>query len=493
LLLANAISLAAVVTRARYAHSVAAHLRQRLLNQALQQPYIFHLQTNSSELFQRIQTDVVKFASGILLPLLSICSASLTISLMVLTITIAEPWAAIAAVIGVAGFYVSVFRFLRPRALQTGEDLRTAQREMTRHIQEVLANIKTIKVFEKTRYFEGLYHSESGRFARLSPLPAIYAQGPKYLMEPIGLGLMVALMITAALSDGMLSSALPTLGVVAMGAYRVLPEAQQAYSFASTMSSTLHVLSRVQRIGDTLSGAAYSVAPERPVSFKEMISFENVAFQYPNTDQPVLQGLNLSIYHHQSVGISGPSGSGKSTFVDLLLGLHSPTEGSILIDGQKLNEASHSSWRSLVAYVPQDVHLFDDSVAANIAIGVAEEDVDTDLLREAARAAQLLKFIDQELPQGFNTVIGERGARLSGGQRQRLGLARALYRRPEVLILDEATSALDIETETMVMDALRQLHGKLTMVVIAHRTDTLKMCDTRLEFPLGLVRAQQAT
>ena len=485
----NMISLAAIVTRARYVQAVATHLRKGLMRDVLAQPYSFFLETNSSELYQRIQVDVQQFSAQILMPLLNAFASALTVGLLLATITTAQPMAALIAIAGVTIFYVTVFWFVRPRARRVGEDVRVHNKRMIRALQEALANVKTVLAFDKARFFAERYADASDQTARLLPRASIYGAFPKFFLEPLGLGGIVALMVAAALSEGALAAALPSLGVLALSAYRLLPETQKLYAQAAGIATYGHVVAKLERRGFAATPAQLAGGPAEPVVFDEQITFDRVSFRYPRAKESVLRDVSTSIPKNATVGVSGPSGSGKSTFVDLLLGLHTPSGGCIRIDGHALDAQRLPGWRALVAYVPQEVHMFDDTVTSNIAFGVPPDEVDQGLLREVAAAAQLLSFIERDLPDGFATLIGERGARLSGGQRQRLGLARALYRRPEVLILDEATSALDSATETMVMDALRQLHGKLTMVVIAHRTDTLKMCDTRLEFPLGVVRA----
>ena len=481
----NMISLAAIVTRARYVQGAATHIRKRLMRDVLAQPYGFFLKTNSSELYQRIQVDVQQFANNILQPLLNVLSSALTVGLLLTTIIVAQPAAALIAVCGVAAFYATVFMFVRPRAKRVGEDVRIHSKKMIRTLQETLANIKTVMAFDKTRFFAARHAAASDDLAARMPWAQVYGAVPKFFIEPLSLGGLVALMVAASLSEGSLAASLPSLGVLALSAYRLLPEAQNLYSQATGITTFGHVVGKIERRGLSLDAPDTARLTAQTATLGVGISFDGVSFRYPSARAHILQDVSVRIPKNTTVGISGPSGSGKSTFVDLLLGLHTPTEGCITIDGQELTSANLSAWRALVAYVPQDVHMFDDTVASNIAFGVAPEDVDEDLLKEVAHAAQLLDLIENDLPRGFDTVIGERGTRLSGGQRQRIGLARALYRRPEVLVLDEATSALDTETETMVMDALRELHGKLTMVVIAHRTETLKMCDVRIEFPLG--------
>jgi ATP-binding cassette subfamily C protein len=202
-----------------------------------------------------------------------------------------------------------------------------------------------------------------------------------------------------------------------------------------------------------------------------------VSFRYPSTSRPALDGLSLTIAKNASLAVVGPTGSGKSTFVDLLLGLYQPTAGEILIDGRPLTPALVPSWQASIGYVPQDIFLIDDTIARNIAFGVPDNEIDDARLREACAMAQLLDFIEAQLPDGLDTNVGERGVRLSGGQRQRIGLARALYHRPSLLILDEATSALDVATEAKLLEALRSLAGKLTMVVAAHRLSAVENCD----------------
>jgi len=231
---------------------------------------------------------------------------------------------------------------------------------------------------------------------------------------------------------------------------------------------------RPEIIGDAL-------APARPLRWSDAIVLREVGFRYPGASRPALDGLSLTIPKNSSVGVIGPTGSGKSTLVDLLLGLYHPTAGEILIDGRPLTPELVPSWQASIGYVPQDIFLIDDTIARNIAFGLPDNEIDPARLREACAIAQLLDFVEAELPDGFDTNVGERGVRLSGGQRQRIGLARALYHRPSLLILDEATSALDMATEAKLLDALRSLAGKLTMVVAAHRLSAVANCDQLID------------
>jgi ABC-type multidrug transport system fused ATPase/permease subunit len=224
-----------------------------------------------------------------------------------------------------------------------------------------------------------------------------------------------------------------------------------------------------------------ALARARPLRWSDAITLREISFRYPGGSRRTLDGISLIIAKNTSLGVIGPTGSGKSTLVDLLLGLYEPTAGDILIDGRPLTRALVPAWQASIGYVPQDIFLIADTIARNIAFGLLDNDIDPARLREACAIAQILDFIETELPNSFDTNAGERGIRLSGGQRQRIGLARALYHRPSLLILDEATSALDVATEAKLLDALRSLTGKLTMVIAAHRFSAVANCDQLID------------
>jgi ABC-type multidrug transport system fused ATPase/permease subunit len=246
--------------------------------------------------------------------------------------------------------------------------------------------------------------------------------------------------------------------------------------------------------GSVLPGTSRDgLIPVMPFHWNDAISLREVSFRYPGGSRPALDGLSLIIPKNSSVGVIGPTGSGKSTLVDLLLGLYQPTAGEILIDGRSLRPELVPAWQASIGYVPQDIFLIDDTIARNVAFGLPDNEIDPARLREACAMAQLIDFVEAELPHGFDTNVGERGVRLSGGQRQRIGLARALYHRPSLLILDEATSALDMATEAKLLDALHSLAGKLTMVVAAHRLSALANCNQLIDLRSGAGVVAEAT
>lgn len=306
---------------------------------------------------------------------------------------------------------------------------------------------------------------------------------------------MVVVLLMAGDTESLIAL-IPKLGVMALAAYRLMPAAQTIYSSMTWISAQKHVVDEVveEFSGITIDDDPLRIRRDKACAEAQMapltgeIKVRNLTYIYPGTERPVFDGLSFVIPANSAFAIVGRTGSGKSTLVDLLLGLHAPGSGEILIDRVSLTKENGASWRRQVGYVPQDIFLLDDTVAANIAFGVPENEIDPALLRDAASRSQILDFIENELPKGFSARVGERGVKLSGGQRQRIGLARALYRRPAVLVLDEATSALDTATESALVAALEELHGQLTMVVIAHRLSTVERCERTLDLDTGRVR-----
>jgi ATP-binding cassette subfamily C protein len=359
-----------------------------------------------------------------------------------------------------------------------------------KNANQFLHGIKTVMVHGKGRYFMNKALEHSAKIGDFQAKIPIYSNGPRYLIEPVAFGSLMAIVVVLAVQGKPFSDILPNLTVMAFAGYRMLPALQLLYGQLITISSYNYTLVHLeQEILDMENRELAQVSegyPVAPLVFDREIRLEHLGFQYPGTSAPTLNDFSLTIRKNESVGIAGPSGSGKSTLVDLILGLHVPQTGRICVDDTPLTLVNMASWRQIIGYVPQDIYLLDDTIAANIAFGVDEAKVDPAALREAAQGAQILEFIERELPQGFQTTVGERGVRLSGGQRQRVGLARALYHRPQILILDEATSALDNQTELAVMETIHRLQGTLTIITIAHRLSTLERCDRVIRLENGL-------
>jgi ATP-binding cassette, subfamily B, bacterial PglK len=489
LLVSNAVNLLAEYARTQYAQNFSHWLRVRLLRRMASQPYTYFLQRNSGDLLKKIMGDVTNYAGGVLLPLLDTVARALTAMLLLATLFLVQPVIAISAAVILGGFYAVTFQLLTRKRREVDENLKIHVAGSYREAHQMLGGIKPVKVHRAEEHFLGRFADHSAIMARMSARTPVFANSARYLVEPIAFsGLVVAVLLLASRGRDF-SDILPNLGVMALAGYRLLPAVQLLYAQLTQVSSMRHA---VDEVYDEFVAAESDKSIRRAIStelvasasrlhWNDAISLCEVSFRYPGASRPALEGLSLVIPKNTSLGVIGPTGSGKSTFVDLLLGLYHATEGEILIDGQPLTSALVPSWQASIGYVPQDIFLIDDTIARNIAFGLPDNEVDPARLREACAVAQLLDFIEEELADRFDTNVGERGIRLSGGQRQRIGLARALYRRPSLLILDEATSALDVATEAKLLQALRSLAGKLTMVVAAHRLSAVANCDQLID------------
>jgi ATP-binding cassette subfamily C protein len=504
LVLASLGSIVSENLRIRYAYGFCHWLRQRVFESYAGQPYAFFLRRNSAELGQRL-SDVQGFIQNVLLPVGEILTRLVLVALLVGAVFVVQPWVALGAVLVFGGFYLLVFLWLRPRTRAVGEGLQRHNVGFSKNTSQFIQGIKTVMVHGKSRHFIDSALEHSSRIGHFQSKIPIYSNGPRYLIEPVAFGGLMSIVVVLALRGKSFSDILPNLSVMAFAAYKLLPTLQLLYVQLVTVASNNYTLTQLEEeIFDiekqtaktagtprngvlTAQRAAPTDQPVCPLSFKREIQLEGITFQYSGATAPILKDFHLAITKNESVGIAGPSGSGKSTLVDLVLGLHVPQTGVISLDGEPLAEGNMTSWRQMIGYVPQEIYLLDDTIASNIAFGVEPGMVDPAALREAAMGAQILDFIEKELPQGLQTNIGERGVRLSGGQRQRIGLARALYHRPQVLILDEATSALDHQTELAVMDTIHRLQGTLTIITIAHRLSTLERCNRIIRLENGKI------
>jgi len=487
LVFASVGSMVSEILRIRYAFGFCHWLRGRLFESYARQPYAFFLRRNSAELYQKLW-DVQAFIQNVLLPMGEILTRLVLVVLLVGAVFFVQPWAALGALILFGGFYLMIFLWLRPRARKIGDGMKVHNVGFGKNTYQFIHGIKTVLVHGKSRYFTSRALEHSAQIVNFQSKIPIYSNGPRYLIEPVAFGGLMAIVVVMALRGQSFADILPNLTVMAFAGYRLLPALQLLYGQLVTVAANSYTLRQLE--AEILQiepprAAAATIPVAAPLKFHQELRLERLNFQYPGTTAPTLKDFSLHITKNESVGIAGPSGSGKSTLVDLILGLHTPQSGQIRVDDVSLTENNLAAWRQIIGYVPQDIYLLDGTIAANIAFGVEPAAVDATALREAAQGAQILEFIEKELPSGSQTIVGERGVRLSGGQRQRIGLARALYHRPQVLILDEATSALDHQTELAVMETIHRLQGTLTIITIAHRLSTLERCDRIIRLEKG--------
>jgi ATP-binding cassette, subfamily B, bacterial PglK len=487
LLVSNTVNLLAEYARTRYSASFAHWLRVRLLRQMASQPYAYFLHRNSADLLRKVMGEVGNYTGGVLLPLLDSMARALTAALLLATLFLVQPVIAVSATLAFSAFYLTIFRLLARKRQEISEGLRTAFAGSFRDAQQMLGGIKPIKVHRAEEHFLGRFASQSAIVSQMSARVPIVSNITRYLVEPLAFGGLVLTVVVLAIRGRDFSDILPNLGVMAVAGYRLLPALQLLYGQVTQLATMRYSLDEVfeefvaAERDEKPGNVEISLAKPRPIEWHDTITLDDVSFVYPGTDRRILDRFSIAIRKNTSIGFVGPTGSGKSTLIDLLLGLHRPTSGRVLIDGKPLTLELVPSWQATSGYVPQEIFLIDDTIARNIALGVPDNEIDNTRLREVCAMAQILDFIELELRDGFQTTVGERGVRLSGGERQRLGLARALYHRPSLVLLDEATSGLDIATEAKLLEALRALAGKLTIVMVAHRLSALANCDKLID------------
>jgi ABC-type multidrug transport system fused ATPase/permease subunit len=358
-------------------------------------------------------------------------------------------------------------------------------------ISEAFGAIKEIKVGGLEKIYVKLFSESAQTFARTQTFSEVIGKLPRYILEAIALGGILLIILYLMNQTAHFNNPLPIVSLYVFAVLRLMPALQQIYVCFSQLAIITPTLDKLY---DNLKNLKFfNENQDQDIVFlNKKITLKNVYYNYPNSERTALKDINLSINVKSTVGLIGATGSGKTTTVDIILGLLEPEKGSLEVDGKIITKQNVRYWQRSIGYVPQNIYLSDDTVAANIAFGVGLKDINVnqDMVEKAAKIANLHKFIIDELPKQYQTTIGERGVRLSGGQRQRIGIARALYHNPQVLILDEATSALDNETEQAVMDAVNNLSKNITIIIIAHRLSTVKNCDFIFKLEKGQVIAR---
>ncbi len=480
--LAKALFLGFLARRqSRFVYAVQAQLSQRLFGIYLRQPWAFHLQRNSAQLIRNLVNEVNLFAFNGLQAGLTLLSECLVLACVGTLLLVVEPLGTLTLLAVLAGASWGFHRLTRAHIARAGLARQHHEGLRLQHLQQGLACVRELKLLGRESEFlqRCRVHTTQGakagqRLAMLQQLPRLWLE----LLAVIGLALLV---ISMAAQDRAADAMLPTLGLFAAAAFRLLPSVQrlitskQALNFNWPAIEVLHA--------EFALGAGEPPAPQTPPApLRTSLELDRVSFSYPGASTAALEDLSLVVRRGECVAIVGASGAGKSTLVHILLGLLAPGSGELRVDGQDTRHAMRN-WQDQIGYVPQSVCLIDDTVTRNVALGLPDERIDPAAVWRALRAAQLEDFV-RSLPQGLETLLGERGIRLSGGQCQRIGLARALYHDPGVLILDEPTSSLDSATERELMQAVREQRTR-TIVVVAHRTSTVERCDRRYTLEHG--------
>ena len=476
LAISNAVSAGTLWATVRFAWGTHHRLGLRMLKGYLAQPYAFFVQRNSARLSKNILSEVQVTTERVLQPAMTFAARSLVTLAIVGLLIAVDPMLALLATVVLGGAYGIIYLVVRKKQERLGRERVRANQERFKVLGEAFGGIKDVKVLQREAAFVARFAPASWKYSRASASNVAISVIPKYLLETIAFGGILLIVVLYLQAGSGLSRILPTISLYALAGYRLLPALQQLFQAAALIRFNRPALDDLLEDLQTFAPAAEEADATEPLPLLREIRIEGLTFQYPGAARPALDGISLTIPRNASVGLVGASGSGKTTLVDLLLGLYGAESGQILVDDVPLDAETIPAWRRQVGYVPQHIFLCDDTIANNIAFGMPTREVDPARVERAARIAHLHGFI-QTLPAGYETVVGERGVRLSGGQRQRIGIARALYHDPEVLVMDEATNSLDGATEESVMEAIRELAGRKTIVLIAHRLTTVQECD----------------
>lgn len=461
----------------------------KLMDCYMHQDYQFHVSKNVAELQRNVTIDVNGFYTVVLYVLQLLAEVSVC-AVLVVYLAISDVVTTLVVALLVVVFLLFFFGFFKKVLVKKGEENRNYSVIVSKWILQAFSGIKEIKVTNAEAFFIDNYNENYKKCALIQRQQSMLTFMPRPIMETVCIcGLLLAVIIKMINGGDDITSFIPTLTVFAVAAFRMLPSFNRITGYMGGIMfnkpSIDAVFKDLKEIETLMNIREEEDKSNIQINMDSCISVKDLSFKYPENDRMILDHASLNIKKNTSVAFIGASGAGKTTLADLILGLFEPISGSITVDGYDIKEHMRS-WHQCIGYIPQNIYLMDDTIKANITFGIPDSEVDEKLINKAIREAQLEDFVNT-LPEGINTIIGDRGVKLSGGQRQRIGIARALYRNPKVLVLDEATSALDNETEKEVMAAIDGLHGTRTLIIIAHRLSTIQNCDEVYEVGNGKI------
>lgn len=480
-LLKNAVLLFFKYFQGKFHNDIECSLTIKQYRMFMLRPYAFYLNTNTSDVIRGITNDTVQVAQ-VIDGFIGIFSEGFTVLMIGIFVVCMDPMMAF-GLIGTAVLLVLIFALgFKKKTTELGIICRDVFSAKNKSVMESVSGYKEISVYQKKDHFVDEYSKISQYAAKKNTINLFIMKVPYCVIETVFIASLLGLTCLKISMGGDSAQFASMVGTLVVAAIRILPS-------ISNVSNSINILT-YNRMGleaayeNTMQVQAEEEAyimhrdnhKDDDIFFEKQVELKDIYFRYPNTDVDVMKGVSLKINRNESVAFVGESGAGKSTLLDILLGLLEPQSGGVLMDGHNIKDIPFA-WARTIGYVPQTVYLMDDTIRKNVAFGIDEKDIDDEMIYKALKEAQLYDFV-KELPEGLDTVVGERGIRFSGGQRQRISIARALYHNPEILVLDEATSALDNETEKEVMKAIDDLHGKMTIVIVAHRLSTIENCDT---------------
>lgn len=479
----------------KFSYNTQRKISTRLLKSYMSEPYTFHLKNNISVLQRSMQEDTVLFTNAIIHSMELVIEITVCLALGIYLLYISKSITVIMVILLIVcvGLFTSVSKKF---SKSIGKDCQGYKAKLYQWMNQAIGGIKEIKVLNRESFFVDSYEAYYIKYARGLTLNRILAASPKYIVEMVSIsGMVIAVIIKMYFGQRDFIAFIPQLAAFAVAAFRLLPSVGRINEHvtnilyaAPSIELVYHDLKDVENISE-FDVSQNKMTEEKEIKLKKELTIKDICYHYPDMEGEIINHATFTIKKGQTIAIIGESGAGKTTMVDIILGLLMPQFGKIKIDGEDIFR-NIDSWHKKIGYIPQTIYLSDDTIQNNVAFGIKEENIDNQAVEEALKKAQLFEFVES-LPDGMDTMVGDRGVRLSGGQRQRIGIARALYHDPDILILDEATSALDGETETAVMEAVDNLQGLKTMIIIAHRLTTIKNADVIYEVTNGKVERRQ--
>ena len=478
-----------ILCQGTFVFSAQREVAANLFRNYLSKPYSFHLQTNSSFLIRNLTTEINSFCQYVLMPILNLTSEVLVVFALLLMLILVEPFPTLCLGICLIGIGLIFYRFTNSKVALWGRARQVADEEKIKCLQQGFGGIKQIMLGQNLDYFLHLFQRPNIVSGLMTKKEYIFQYLPKQFIEILAISGLVGVCLFMVLQEHSGLEVMAMLSLLATAGFRLIPSFSRILRNLQSIRfgwASVDVLTEELEKVEDKSGLFSKVDP---VTFNHNFSLKNISFSYSQTKQQILREVNFEVKKGECIGIVGESGAGKSTLTNVLTGLVSPSLGILEVDECRIKAENIQSWQQLIGYVPQEIYLLDDTIEHNIAFGINNAVIDHSQVREVVEKAGIQNFISS-FDNGLHTKIGERGVRLSGGQRQRIGIARALYQNPQVLILDEATSALDEKTEDGILEELRLMKGKVTMILVAHRHSTLQFCDRIYKIKNGILTVE---
>jgi ATP-binding cassette, subfamily B, bacterial PglK len=473
----------------KFSHNAQFNLEKRMVNSYLSQSYEWFLGRHSADLGKNILGEVGKVIKGGVEAMMNLVTRAILAMAFIILLIYVNPKLTFIISVTLGFTYLLIYKLTRGILKHIGNKRFKINRWRFTTVIEAFGAIKEIKLSGLEKNYVDRFSKPAKKLANIEAFFGLLVQLPRLAIEAIAFGGMLLMTLYLMKINNNFVNIIPTIALYTLAGYRILPLLQGIFESINTLRYNKFTIDTFY--DDLKKLQTFNLTNEKNIlQFKKEINLKNINYSYPSSSKLNLKNINLKIPAGSSIGIVGITGSGKSTLIDLILGLHKPKDGSLEIDGKLIDNHNRRSWQRLIGYVPQQIFLFDDTVASNIAFGQDPELIDQEAIEKAAKVANIHDFIEKELPLKYKTQVGERGIRLSGGQKQRLGIARALYHNPKILVLDEATNALDAQTESLVLKEIKKLGQDRTIISITHRITSVKDYDKIIYVEEGEIKQE---